>query len=204
MPNHIIEKCKAGEDLTWAEYCAGAEVTLSHEFYGDDLDYPLALKAMSDFIYYGNTLDKIKKALFYGKNVAEVNRELQAAQWVSKETSDSMVAAPPVAGQWPTHVCTPEIIHCILGMATEAVELVEALYTALYDGAPLDVVNIQEELGDFLWYAHILFAGTYPDLNPILRKNLLKLYARYSDKFESSRAINRNLDTERTILETAT
>jgi NTP pyrophosphatase (non-canonical NTP hydrolase) len=196
--NPIIEKCKAGEDLTWAEYCAGAQVTLSHEFYADDLDYHLVIKALSDFISAGNILDKVKKALFYGKDTAEVNRILHAAYWESKDKSE-----PPVHGQWPDHV-SPEIIHCILGIATESVELVEALYTALYDSAPLDEVNVREELGDLLWYMHIAFNKCYvKTLNPILRKNLLKLNARFPDKFEASRAINRDLKTERAILESA-
>ena len=39
------------------------------------------------------------------------------------------------------------------------------------------------------------------DVDTILEKNILKLKSRYGEKFSSERAINRDLETERTILE---
>ena len=39
------------------------------------------------------------------------------------------------------------------------------------------------------------------NIGDILDKNIAKLKARYGDKFSSDRAINRDLETERTILE---
>ena len=39
------------------------------------------------------------------------------------------------------------------------------------------------------------------NVSDILDKNIAKLKARYGEKFSSDRAINRDLETERTILE---
>lgn len=48
-----------------------------------------------------------------------------------------------------------DVIHAIIGLSTEAGELLEAVEKAYDEAAPLDVVNVREEMGDLLWYIAI-------------------------------------------------
>lgn len=156
--------------------------------------------------------------------------------------------------------------HGIIGMMTEAGELLDQMKKHWFYGRELDVVNIKEELGDILWYAAIfsherglgpyavdslvsplrlraedvisnamfyrLFGSTASlyealirdgylvcifkgiiknvmkiaflyDLSTIdiLETNIRKLRKRFPSSFEQDKAINRDLDAEREILE---
>lgn len=94
-----------------------------------------------------------------------------------------------------------DILHAILGTATEAGELLEAVALALFDAEPIDMVNLKEEVGDVLWYLAILaIRGNYT-LKDSQVINILKLSERYGDKFTAERALIRDLAKERKILE---
>lgn len=194
---NTIRKCQDGEAITWGEYCEGAERTLSNNFFANE-HYPLylAMIKLNNFIAAGNELDGMKKALFYGKDLDKVKLEIE-------QREASLDGLKGIQYEWPTHI-DPRLIHSLLGIATEAVELVESLMTALVTGNPIDKVNLGEELGDIFWFITIPFnLGLFNEgLNPILRINLLKLYARFPDKFDMKQAINRDLLTERSVLET--
>ena len=212
MTHPVIEKCQQGRELSWAEYCEGANCTLSNKFYGyGEKGYPveLALPVMLEFISAGEDLDRLKKALFYGKNLEETIGRHEALAEFSSYKAPKPVKDGVIDATWTSEV-DPLLIHAILGIATEAVELVQSLYSSLVCHKPIDFVNLGEELGDLLCYMHIFWAvGIWGcwwtkegiDLNPILRKNLLKLYLRYGDKFSEAAAINRNLEAEREVLE---
>ncbi len=92
-------------------------------------------------------------------------------------------------------------IHMALGLVTEAAELADVFKKNLADGREIDWVNIQEEIGDLLWYVAGLCNINGFDLEKIFEINIDKLRARYPEKFTSENAINRNLDKERKILE---
>lgn len=66
---------------------------------------------------------------------------------------------------------------------------------------PIDLVNIQEELGDLCWYLANFCRINNFDLEKILDNNIAKLRARYPEKFTQENAINRNLENERKVLE---
>lgn len=93
------------------------------------------------------------------------------------------------------------LLHAALGLATEAGEILDALKKHMFYGKPLDEVNLKEELGDTSWYQAIAIDALGTSLEDIQRVNIDKLKARYPDGFDNEKAINRNLDTEREILE---
>lgn len=198
--NPIIAKCQAGQDLTWQEYCQGANRTLSNNFFGDKFDFDVALALIEEFIWVGNYLDKLKKALFYGKDIQKSYENIRDNFYDEFGINQDEQPSDHI---WPSNV-DPVAIHSILGIATESVELVQNLREALVTNTQIDWVNVVEEFGDTFWYMHIpfIYGAINPDINPVLRKNLLKLYARFADKFDQDKAINRDLVTERHILET--
>lgn len=94
------------------------------------------------------------------------------------------------------------LLHAVIGLETEVGELQDALKKSIFYGKPLDKVNIAEEIGDAFWYMAILSDTLGVSFEEIMEKNIAKLKARYGDKFTESAALNRDLDTERKILET--
>lgn len=93
------------------------------------------------------------------------------------------------------------LIHAGMGMCTEAAEFVDMLKKHLFYGKPLDLVNLKEEIGDLLFYIGIAVDCLGTDLNYIMTTNINKLRARYPDGFSEDSAINRDLNSERAILE---
>lgn len=98
---------------------------------------------------------------------------------------------------------TPEydIIHAAMGLVTEAGEFMDAFKKALFYGKNPDYVNLDEEIGDILWYVAIYLNARGITFEQIMQQNIDKLRARYPEKFTSEHAINRDLDAEREALE---
>jgi NTP pyrophosphatase (non-canonical NTP hydrolase) len=95
----------------------------------------------------------------------------------------------------------PRVLHAAFGLVTEAGELLDALKKATFYGKPLDVTNIKEEAGDILWYLAILFDAINTDFSTEQARVIAKLRARFPEKFTENDAFDRDLITERKILE---
>jgi NTP pyrophosphatase (non-canonical NTP hydrolase) len=89
----------------------------------------------------------------------------------------------------------------VLGMQTEAAEIADVYKKHIAYKKELDLVNVKEEIGDLMWYIANLCNMNSWDLREILDTNIAKLEARYPEKFTEEQAINRDLVTERQILE---
>jgi NTP pyrophosphatase (non-canonical NTP hydrolase) len=139
----------------------------------------------------GDRLDVIKRAIFYGKD-----------HDFTKPGDVSMVAQTSCERIGETVVNTKfaRLVHAALGLSTEAGEFVEALHKHAW-GEDLDLVNLSEELGDVCWYVAIGSDAVKIPLSDIQNTNIEKLKARFPDKFSEENAMNRNLETERKILE---
>ena|SRR3990167_4488290 len=102
----------------------------------------------------------------------------------------------------PTADVTPRIEHAVYGLVTESAELLDAVKKAKIYGQDLDKVNIIEEMGDIMWYMALLVDELGTDFENIWQKNIKKLELRYPDKYSDEKAKNRDLLSERKILET--
>jgi len=101
-------------------------------------------------------------------------------------------------------LCEPEtvrLLHAVLGITTEAGEIVDVLKKHIFYGKPIDEVNLREELGDSMWYVGLAVDVLRTTMDEIMTTNIAKLRARYPEKFTEEAALNRNLDAEKTILE---
>ena len=94
-----------------------------------------------------------------------------------------------------------DLLHGAIGVATESGELLDAIKKHIFYGKPLDLVNLREEIGDVMWYLAILCRATGTNMSDVASVNIEKLRLRYPDKFDVKRALNRNLKSEREILE---
>lgn len=93
------------------------------------------------------------------------------------------------------------LIHGAIGAVTESAEILDQLKKHIFYGKALDTVNVSEEIGDAFWYLALLANELGEDFDAIMETNIAKLKKRYGDKFSEQRAVKRNLDIERKILE---
>lgn len=94
-----------------------------------------------------------------------------------------------------------DVLHAIIGISTEAGELLDAAKKYLFYAKDIDYVNLDEEIGDILWYIAIYCNARNITIESLMQQNIAKLMERYPEKFTSEKAINRNLDKEREVLE---
>ena len=151
----------------------------------------LELKSVIEqFIQATEDLDAMKKHKYYGKDLPKgFKAPLPATDGINepflKDANDS----------------AEQDLHAIIGICTEAGELLEAAYKAKWKGEEFDEVNAKEEVGDIFWYMAILFRNYKWKIKSIWDRNIEKLTKRYGKKFSKEKAINRNLKAEREILE---
>lgn len=165
--------------------------TKSDKFYPEKVDRQYLVGALSLAITAIQALDNVKKSLFYG-------RETEAF-FVASSSAPANTCAEYFPGAGNSDYV--DIIHGIIGKATEAGELLEALATHLHKRESLDLVNLAEEVGDGQWYDAILCRALGVTFESVQFKNIAKLRARFPEKFTEDKANVRDLDTERAILE---
>lgn len=178
------------DEVSHFDYIAQAHVTASSSFYGERIPFEHMKKVLSDAIRALAELDKVKKALFYGKPLGIPETEDNCAGfpiWIAESSGEDEAAT--------------NIIHGIIGAATETGELLELLFATVIEGKPFDSVNLDEETGDAFWYFALLAKASGFTFDDAQRKNIAKLRKRYGEKFSEFDALNRNLSAERSILE---
>jgi len=165
----------------------------------------ILVNALIAFIAAGNILDQIKKNAFYKKEIDRVKfidninkLNSSSADLVSLGFERSLGQIIP---EEQLNINT-RVFHAIIGIMTESTELGEALVKHLYSDGELDTVNLLEEISDLFWYQAICIDSLNSDFETVMNTNIKKLKARFPDKFTSDKAIDRNIDAERQILET--
>lgn len=96
--------------------------------------------------------------------------------------------------------------HAAKGLCTEAGEFTDALKKHVEYGNKLDLINLEEELGDLLWYVALACNALNVSLGEVMALNIKKLHGktgRYKDQFTSEEASVRDLERERRVLENA-
>lgn len=159
--------------------------TKSDKFYGDKVSKEYLDDILKDLILTLQALDNIKKALFYGRQLG-----LPTLQGIELDNC-----------KWLDTKLHPDIIHCIIGKATEAGELLELLYGVLFEDKEFDPVNFKEEIFDGNWYDGIGLNAVDATFEEIWETGIAKLKQRFPEKFTEHAANNRNLKEERKILE---
>ncbi|RLI65901.1 MAG: hypothetical protein DRO67_01990 [Candidatus Asgardarchaeum californiense] len=76
-----------------------------------------------------------------------------------------------------------ETLHGIIGISTEAGELLDAVKKGLFYGHAPDMDNIREEIGDIMWYIMAVVRAEGWSLEEIMQENIDKLRIRYPEQF---------------------
>jgi len=141
------------------------------------------IKCLRDVAALGLSLDKYKRAIFYGK-----------------ATELAGIDNPDVPTE-KVDLTFTRLPHAGMGLATESGEFIEALLEYV-DGGDIDLINLAEEVGDVCWYAAIASDTTKVQLSKIMHTNIKKLEKRFGSKFNEKGALLRKLDDERKVLDT--
>lgn len=138
------------------------------------------VSALQNFVIAAQTLDVIKRAIFYGK------------------LPDGPLPRNGRADSLNFELIHQDAFHGIIGKATEAGELVERLLLMARPDADAAAcrTNLIEELGDDDWYSQLLYSFlgiTQLDAQEI---NTAKLLRRFPNAFSTVRALKRDLAAE--------
>jgi len=82
-------------------------------------------------------------------------------------------------------------IHGVIGIASEAGELVDILKKHMVYHKPLDEAHVKEELGDLLHYMTYLLNTFGWSLAEIMETNVKKLKQRYPNGYSDKKALER-------------
>jgi len=180
-------------------YIEEAIKTKSDQFHGDNVNRTEFFELLQVCIYNLARLDKVKKGFFYDKPIDDFaltkvrgshnDCSMLPFEWANSQTGEKIRPHTAI-----------DIIHCILGKATEAGELLELLKATL-TGTPFDPTNFHEEIFDGQWYDAIGCKAVGMTFEEGQARNIAKLKKRFPDKFKADDANNRDLIEERKALE---
>lgn len=177
------------------DYVKEATRTLSNEFHAELVDRAALVLALRGGIASAEQLDKVKKALFYGRPAPGIEaryKDIDHARIDMRNTLKGLHSDPMRAEQ---------VLHAVIGLFTEAGEMLEAVLEAIVERKPLDGVNMIEESGDAKWYLAVLADALPFSWGTDEVVNIEKLRKRFPDKFTEDNANVRDLDAERAVLE---
>lgn len=92
-------------------------------------------------------------------------------------------------------------IHMVLGMVTEVAELADAHKKNIAYKKEVDAINIEEEIGNILWYLVNYCNINNINIEKCMGKNIQKLYIRYPEKFSEDKDLVRDIEKEILSLE---
>ena len=144
---------------------------------------------IEDFIEIGNRLDIMKKRKFYGR--------LKGHENFTETGADVRQYNEPFVQESEQE----QILHAVMGMATETVEMLEAIHASKWGGKEFDTVNFLEEMGDLEFYRSIPYHQLNWTEKQVRDTNYFKLEKRYPEGYTDNSANNRDLESERKILE---
>lgn len=176
--------------------------TKSDKFFGELVPQADVSYVLRNCIDWLNKLDAIKKALFYGKNYIPIfepdgpSCAKSADSWMINY-GDNIELEPFGKAQ------AIDLIHGLLGKATEAGEGLEELLRVMH-GAPVDAVNVREETFDGQWYDAVVCNAIGSTFYEGQRDIIAKLRRRFPEKFDTDQAINRDHAAERKVLDAGT
>lgn len=180
--------------------------TKSGTFHGDLIARTDLLNTIGAAIAALGALDACKKTLFYGRAYPMEARAGIHGDCRSIASGWREVIPATVNGDRDHYKSFSEsraidVIHALIGKATEAGEGLELLLQTLKSNE-FDAVNFKEETFDGQWYDAIGCAAIGYTFEEGQAQNIAKLRKRFPDKFTEDKANVRDLTAERQVLET--
>jgi hypothetical protein len=184
--------------MNWNEYLELSEKTLSTQFHCTKDDELLLHSVMGILTEVEELLDN-----HMTDSSDEINRSEEIADiwwYVAIIGRKYNLAVPHVSDGYKVNTSLSPM-EAVLLITKKSLKLLDFLKKKLYYNKPINedmVILLSNEIVSLLY----AYAAMY-EINTEMAWdiNIAKLKARYGDKFSSERAINRDLNTERNILE---
>lgn len=180
------------------KYLEDSARTASDAFHSLNVPGQSAFQVLANVYAAGNTADVCKRGLYYGTDHAKLQSRV-----MDQVKSLSLLMAEIQEQDDKLHpgLMDPNLLHGVLGIASEVGELAEQLVNKALKREEVDLVNISEEIGDVLWYCAMILRTCGKSFEDVAEQNIAKLKARYPEKFTQIEAENRDLENERKVLE---
>jgi len=169
--------------MNMSDYLIESGRTVSDQFNYTSIPVAVLTVGLTEFIDVTKLVDKLKKTLFYGKRLDLYPYDQNEVEIIRVEETDPD----------KTRVDTT---HAIMGLATEAGELVDLLVTP-EEWPPR--AKLVDEAGDILWYLGLLLRANGVTFEEVAEANIDKLKARFPQKFDQRCALNRNDEEEQMV-----
>jgi hypothetical protein len=189
--------------MTWKEYLPLAEKTLSTQFHCDESSYQRILHAII------GALTEVEELLSnYEDGILVVDVDKQGS--VAEESADifwyNSILFRELDIRNHNYTLNDEFnlktpFNTLMSFTKVALSFLDLLKKKIYYNKPINsdiMIDLSIKMQSIMEYYCYQYNTNIGD---ILDKNIAKLKARYGEKFSSDRAINRDLETERTILE---
>lgn len=181
----LVELCIASANI--------ADTFKKHIYYGKEIDAEAAYEEFERLVNFGTRL------MSDIKNSAVDDEEFLYTDML-EGMSDQAIEFINEQAQKAKKSLNTRLLHASLGIFTEAGEMLQALTKANKENG-LDMVNFAEETGDVDWYKAIIHDETGVSEEVTRAAVIAKLKKRFGDKFETEKALNRDLEGEREVLE---
>jgi len=193
--------------MTWKEYLPLAEKTLSTQFNcSEEIDQ----KLLHAIIGALTEVEELLANYESGKLVVDVDKQGSVAEesadifwYLSILFRELNIAEPTTTDH--SFVIDSFGINSQFDILTEftkqSLKFLDMLKKKIYYNKEMNTENMINLSMDMFNLMNYYCEAYNINISDILDKNIAKLKARYSEKFSSDRAINRDLETERTILE---
>lgn len=142
------------------------------------------LSDLFQFLVAASKLDNHKSRQFYGKTKPVRDFEL---------FKGALMPAGTQSFRMQRSGFNPQVVHAVLGLATESSELVEDLIKLMSGTAATDDLrsNMSRESGDIDWYQELFASAIGVPVEQSREENIARLAKRFPDKFSEAHAIAR-------------
>lgn len=189
--------------MTWNEYLPLAEKTLSTQFHcNKEIEQKLLHAIIGSLTEVEELLDNYED----GKLITNINEQGSVAEesadifwYISILFRELNIGNHNYTLNDEFNLKTP--FNTLLVFTKLSLKFLDLLKKKIYYNKPINndiMVDLSIKMQAIMEYYCFQYNTNVGD---ILERNIAKLKARYGEKFSSERAINRDLETERTILE---
>lgn len=187
--------------MNWKEYLPLAEKTLSTQFNCEDLFHQKILHAVIGSL---TEVEEILDNYSDGRLVKDINEQGSIAE----ETADILWYISILYRElniddsiYSIEINEQDPFKILLEFTKVSLKFLDLLKKKIYYNKDIDN-QLMIDLSTKMYELILNFCHMYnTKVSDILDKNITKLKARYGDKFSSEKAINRNLEIEKQILE---
>ena len=128
------------------------------------------------------------------KNANVISRVVTGARYGNVMDASDIISIYPLLVEKTCRSDLPferQLENAVMGLAGEAGEVTDLVKKAVFQGHPLDINHLIEELGDVLYYLTWIAILLDIDISEIAFENMKKLTDRYPDGFDAERSIHR-------------